>query len=150
MSIKLNQIATIIKIADEHYDREMDSWYFGPCDKVYSIAKEFSLKLWDSFIESTKENKPDMWRVFLSHSFFEHDEYIGKSQEFIVFQSLKCIASNDAYLIVQYMDNFDWTSVPVWLRNQMILKLKTMQIECSSGCKPLLNEILNEINKANS
>ncbi len=146
----MNQIARIKKIADENHDQEMDSWYYGPCDEVYSIAKEFDLKSWDSFIESTKDHKPDMWRVFLSHAFFEHDEYIGESQKFIAFQASKCIASNNAYLIVQYMDNINWVCVPEWLRNQIVLKVEKMKIECSLDCKPLLNEVLDEINQANS
>ncbi len=146
----MTQIAQIIKIADDYHDQEMDSWYFGPCDEVYEMAKKFDLKLWDSFLESTKVNKPDMWRVFLSHAFFEDDGYIGKSQEFIALQASMCADSDDAYLIIQYMDNFNWVSVPMWLRDQMILKLEKMQRDCSVSCLPLLDEVLGAISKANS
>ncbi len=148
----MNLIERITKIADENHDQEMDSWYFGPCDEVYSIAKDFDLKHWGLFIDSTKAKKPDMWRVFLSHAFYEHENYgyVGKSQDFITFQAIKCIDSNDAYLIVQYMDDFSWKAVPTWLRNQMTVKLTKMLSECSKDCKPLLNNVYGEIIKVNS
>ena len=146
----MNHVSRITEIANEYYDQEMDSWYYGPCDEVYRIAKSFDPKLWDSLIESTKEEKPDMWRVFVSHAFFDHDEYIGKSQDLIAFQALKCVGSNEAYLIVQYMDNFNWAGVPLWLRNKLLLKLEKMLGECSQSCTPLLKEVRSAINQANS
>ncbi len=136
----MSDLKRIEKILDEYHDQEWDLWYLGPCDEIANISRELSDKQWDAFIESTKKEKPDDWRVMLAHSFVEH--HYGKSKSLVAFQVVKCRGYMGSYCALQYMQ--DLQGVPVWLKGALAEKINSMLIKAGEQDKVLLNNILNE------
>ncbi len=81
-----------------------------------------------------------MWRVFLAHSFVDGG-YFGKAQEFIIEQALNCKRVTEADLIIQYMDNFDWSSVHSYYRSRMLNKAKDLMKVYPSRYRDIVNAI---------
>lgn len=144
----MDVIEKIHQIVDTNFDKEMDSWYYGPCDEVRALTEEFSDKNWRELIESTKLDKPDMWRVMLSHSFLDAELSIGLSENLVTFLAAKCEDLDEAYLIVQYMDGFDWEQIPKWLLRLFDVKLNQMAANCRNEYKSYIIDIGRAVNEA--
>lgn len=123
----MNIISAIHKIVDDNFEDEMDSWYEGSTDKVKELALGLEDDQWSKLIESVSAEKPDMWKVFLAHCFIDDQPYIGKSQELLITLSLKCKGAWEANMIIQYMDNFNWTSIDDKLRNSLYAKVEELR-----------------------
>ncbi len=141
----MNPIDRIHEIADEHFDQEMDSWYYGPCDQIFRIAQNFNDTDWTNLIESIEQPKPDMWRVFIAHSFLDHENSIGRSEELVLLLYIKCIDPDNAYFIVQYVEEFEWEKVPLSLLRLFISKLRQMKTNWPIQDRPYLEKLVSDV-----
>lgn len=145
----MDAIERIHVIADANFNEEMDSWYYGPCDSIYETAKEFSDKQWSELIDSVKVRKDDMWRVLVAHSFVEIENRVGRSQDLVIFLYLKCDDFDDAYMIIQYTEDFEWEKLPSWLRIQFLSKLRSHLEACSVSYKTLIVKLIEDVSEIN-